>query len=240
VSRVGDAAASLSASIERSLDGIRSLNAVGQHVEEMERALVAAWGESTHPQAQSALSILSEAIVRQNNAVIALDRASELIHEYCVSVLGVEIRRPSDLPELPSVGAAKGKVPQGLTQDTFHQLSRELLDGTEHLNGTVVVQGSRAAGTASPSSDIDFAVLVDQPQFDELVRRRFGTPNPGSAKERKMEHAIRTGKIQAGEAGLGALRRRLQATLGIDVDLSVIRRNGPFDTPPLMGVSRHD
>lgn len=96
----------------------------------------------------------------------------------------------------------------------------------------MVVQGSRAAGTAKPTSDIDFAVRVSPEKFDELIKSRFGTPNPGTAKERTMQHAIETGKIQAGEAGLRPLRKELEQLLGMEVDISIIRRGGPFDNPP--------
>ena len=81
-----------------------------------------------------------------------------------------------------------------------------------------------------------FAVRVSPERFDELISQRFGTPNPGSAKERTMMWAIQAGKIQAGEAGLSGLRRTLEANLGMDVDLSIIRQGGPFDNPPFIGV----
>lgn len=108
-------------------------------------------------------------------------------------------------------------------------------EGTRHIGGDVAVHGSRAAGTAGPNSDIDFAVRVDESRFDELISERFGRPNPGSAKERTMQRAIETGKIQAGELGLSPLRRELKAQLKMKVDLSAIRRGGPFDNPPFIG-----
>ena len=69
-----------------------------------------------------------------------------------------------------------------------------------------------------------------------MIRERFGTPNPGSAKERTMIHAIETGKIQAGEAGLRGLRKELQEITGLDVDISIIRAGGLFDTPPMINL----
>ncbi len=51
-----------------------------------------------------------------------------------------------------------------------------------------------------------------------------------------MEHAIGTGKIQAGEAGLSGIRRELARQLGFDIDLSIIREGGPFDRPPFIEV----
>ena len=47
-----------------------------------------------------------------------------------------------------------------------------------------------------------------------------------------MRHALETGKIQAGEAGLRSLRKALERELGFDVDLSVVLDGGPFDRGP--------
>ncbi|MGB9752828.1 nucleotidyltransferase domain-containing protein [Roseiflexus castenholzii] len=87
-------------------------------------------------------------------------------------------------------------------------------------------------GTARPDSDIDIAIRVSPERFNQLIRERFGTPNPGSAKERTMLHALETGKIQAGEAGLRGLRKSLEERFGYPVDISVIREGGPFDRGP--------
>ncbi len=51
-----------------------------------------------------------------------------------------------------------------------------------------------------------------------------------------MMWAMHTGKIQAGAAGVSGIRRSLEAQLGMDVDLSVIRQGGPFDNPPFIEV----
>jgi len=53
-----------------------------------------------------------------------------------------------------------------------------------------------------------------------------------------MLHALKTGKIQAGELGLGPLRRSLQGDLGMKVDISVVRVGGPFDTGPYIPLGR--
>jgi Nucleotidyltransferase domain len=125
-------------------------------------------------------------------------------------------------------------VPQGLTDEQFAQFAQMTRDGAGNISSDIVVQGSRAAGTAGATSDIDIAVRVDQQQFDDLIQQRFGEPNPDSAKWRTMQHAIETGKIQAGEAGLRWLRKQLESTLGMDVDISVILKNGPFDQGPII------
>ncbi|MEU9447069.1 nucleotidyltransferase domain-containing protein [Streptomyces sp. NPDC048304] len=129
-----------------------------------------------------------------------------------------------------------GVTPQGLTAEQFADAARTVRAGAGHLGDDIVVQGSRASGTARPDSDLDLAIRVSPDRFDELIRQRFGTPNPGSAKERTMLWAMKTGKIQAGEAGVSGVRRALEAQLGMDVDLSVIRQGGPFDNPPFIEV----
>lgn len=66
------------------------------------------------------------------------------------------------------------------------------------------------------------------------INQYFKTPNPGSAKERTMLHAIETGKIQAGEAKLSGLRKELQEIFGMEVDISRIKQGGAFDNPPFI------
>lgn len=135
-----------------------------------------------------------------------------------------------------AIGAIKGpaapkslEIPQGLTEEQFEAMSATVRREAGQISSDIRVQGSRAAGTARPDSDIDIAIRVPKEQFNELVEENFGKPNQGSAKERTMQRAIETGKIQAGEAGLRPLRKTLQSQLGMDVDISVVRIGGPFD-----------
>ena len=123
-------------------------------------------------------------------------------------------------------------VPQGIDPVAFQQAGALVRERAGHLGGEIMVQGSRASGTARPDSDMDIAILVDPDAFDALIKERFKVPNAGSAKERTMQWAEATGKIQSSEAGLRSLRLQLQEVLGVEVDLSVIRRGGPFDQPP--------
>jgi hypothetical protein len=104
-----------------------------------------------------------------------------------------------------------------------------LRSGAGHISDDIVVQGSRAAGTASATSDIDFALRVSTEQFNQIIAQRFGSAMLGTAKGRTMLRAFETGKIQAGEAGLSGLRRQIQLQLGIDTDLSIIEIGGAFD-----------
>lgn len=93
-------------------------------------------------------------------------------------------------------------IPQGLTGAQFDEVTALLHSKTAHIGGDIIVQGSRAVGTEKPTSDIDFGIRVSQQVFDALIQARFGNPTPGTAKERTMQHAIETGKIQTGEVGL--------------------------------------
>ena len=130
-------------------------------------------------------------------------------------------------------------VPQGLSCKQFDEAGRIIRQGRAgEISDDIVVQGSRANGTAKPGSDMDVAVRVSDEEFDRLIKERFGTPNPGSAKERTMQHAIETGKIQAGEAGLRPTGKALKEAIGRDVDISVIRKGGPFDNGPFVEVPK--
>jgi predicted nucleotidyltransferase len=123
-------------------------------------------------------------------------------------------------------------IPQGLTEDQFIEISAEVCARVAHISQDIQVQGSRVIGTAEPDSDLDIAIRVNPERFEQVLSERFGSPKPGSAKERTMQHARKSGKIQAGEAGLRTLRKDLENLLGIEVDISIIRQGGPFDHGP--------
>lgn len=127
-------------------------------------------------------------------------------------------------------------IPQGLNEEQFNSLSKAVTQKANSigLGDDIVVQGSYVTGKAKPNSDIDLAIRLPQEQFDAFLKQRFKSPNPGSAKEKTMLHAIQTGKIQAGEAGLSSFRRQLEGELGMEVDLSVILKQGSFDNGPVI------
>ena len=132
------------------------------------------------------------------------------------------------------VEGGRYSLPQGISQEQFSNASKLLRDRVGDISNDIVVQGSRAKGTAKPTSDIDIALRVSGDKFDSLINQYFKTPNPGSAKERTMLHAIETGKIQAGEAKLSGLRKELQEIFGMEVDISIIKQGGAFDNPPFI------
>jgi len=145
------------------------------------------------------------------------------------------VPRPEKEPPTGTT-ALFGGVPQGLTQEQFDDAGRTIRSRVGNVSSDIVVQGSRATGTAKPDSDIDFAIRVPAAKFDQLIQEKFGTPNPGSAKERTMKHAMETGKIQTGEAGLRPLRKELEDKLKMEVDISIIRKGGPFDSTAVVAV----
>ncbi len=120
-----------------------------------------------------------------------------------------------------------GKLPQGIDKQSFETASKHIRDTVGDISDDIVVQGSRAAGTARADSDIDFAIRVSKDQFDAFIKQYFKTPNPGSA-ERTLLCAIESGKIQASEAKLSGLRKMLKNQFGMNVDISIILKDGPL------------
>lgn len=129
-------------------------------------------------------------------------------------------------------------TPQGLTDEQFTLLSRAVRVATSHLGNDVRVHGSRAAYRARPDSDLDIAIRVSPDEFAAIMREAFGTPKPGSAKERTRRHAMETGKIQAGELKLRSLRQSLGTELGLPVDISVVCIGRSFDRGPWIPLRR--
>ena len=137
------------------------------------------------------------------------------------------------------------KIPQGITEEQFAKASTLIKENAKikEIGGEIFVQGSRAKGTAKPTSDIDFGVRVSVERFDQLIKECFGIPNPGSQAEKTMLHAIETGKIQYGEIKLAgfkigkSFKKLISDVMGkIDIDFSVIKANGPFDVGPFINL----
>lgn len=126
------------------------------------------------------------------------------------------------------------RLPQGISEAHFNEISDLVRTRANDmgLGDDIFVQGSRAAGTARPTSDLDLAIRLSPEDFDNFLfnQSKLSNVNPASASERTLLHAIDTGKIQAGEARLSPLRRQLEGILNMEVDLSVIRAGGKFDS----------
>ncbi len=74
-------------------------------------------------------------------------------------------------------------IPQGLTEETFAVLSAKVRAVVAQTAEDIQVQGSRAAGTARPDSDLDIAIRVTPERFEEILCDRFGSPNAASEGE---------------------------------------------------------
>lgn len=180
-------------------------------------------------------------LVRQSAIALAenVDDVAELLGRQVLLTSGSESFEPFN-PD-SGIGNDDGirqglDVPQGLSDSQFSDVSNIVRARATDLGlgDDIIVQGSRAGGTAKPTSDIDFAIRLPRKKFDDFLNNgsRLASPNPGSALERTRLRAIETGKIQAGEARLSNLRRELERILGIEVDLSIIRAGGKFDRGP--------
>ncbi len=133
------------------------------------------------------------------------------------------------------VGKFGRAIPHGLTSGQFSKLSTMVRSraGELGLGGDIFVHGSRASGRAGVNSDIDIAIRVNSEKFDAiLANSKLGNAVPGSAKSRTQQYAAQNGIIQRGELGLSGFGRQLEREIGMDVDISVIRAGGPFDTGP--------
>ena len=150
------------------------------------------------------------------------------------NVAGVSAGHAQQQANVAHIKTGSGTLPQGISKVKFDEASKLLRDSVGDISNDIVVQGSRANGTAKATSDIDIAIRVSSSKFNELISKYFKSPNPGSAKERTMLHAIETGKIQAGEAKLSGLRKQLQDIFGMEVDISIIKQAGEFDNPPFI------
>lgn len=95
-------------------------------------------------------------------------------------------------------------------------------DSSDVLTGIKLPQGI-SSETFSDASKLIKENIGDI--SDNIVAQ--GSRASETAKERTMLHAIETGKIQAGEAGL----RGLEKIFGIEADISIIEIDGPFDNP---------
>ncbi|WJE54710.1 nucleotidyltransferase domain-containing protein [Bacillus cereus] len=70
-------------------------------------------------------------------------------------------------------GANGLKIPQGLTEEQFSNMSNLLKSEFGNISDDIFVQGSRAGGTAKLTSDIDIGVRVSEEQFEGLVKKNL-------------------------------------------------------------------
>ncbi len=154
-------------------------------------------------------------------------------------------KRDTGATTLGSVAGARAvdrlrTTPQGLTDAQLTDTSKIVHGKAQDmgLGKDVVAQGSRAAGTAKPTSDLDLGIRVGPEKFNDFLNNqsKLSSPNPGSSAARTRDYSIENGIIQRGEARLSPTGKALEGRLGMDVDLSVIRKGGNFDNGATMAV----
>ena len=123
-------------------------------------------------------------------------------------------------------------IPQGITPQQFDNISRAVRRVMDErgLGDDAFVMGSRAAGTAKPSSDIDIGIRVSPDKFNEEIERAF--KNSQNARARTKDVSIRDGRIHSGEAGFDDLKTEISKLLGVTrdkVQISIIKKGGKFD-----------
>jgi len=131
-------------------------------------------------------------------------------------------------------------TPQGVSPRQFDLMSAKIRAKAAGLGlgDDIVVQGSRARGTAKAGSDIDIGIKVSEEKFLEFINSKRSTlSNPTSSNMDTRLHALEKGIIHSGEARLTPLRKELESHFGMDVDLSIIQRGGQFDNGPQLPLS---
>ena len=80
---------------------------------------------------------------------------------------------------------------------------------------------------------MDVKIVVDEATFQKHWEAAFGTKNPGSAQWKTGQHALEVGKINAKQASIRGVRDDIKAASELQrVDLSIILKDGQFDTKP--------
>ena len=123
-------------------------------------------------------------------------------------------------------------LPQGLDRAQATQAADLIRRRAAHYGDDVVVQGSRAGYSVRPGSDIDIGMRVSPERFEQVIRARYSDVHEGPALDKFVAERMEHGIIHSRRAGLHPVVREIQRTVGCRVDLSVIRRGGPFDTEP--------
>ena len=89
-----------------------------------------------------------------NNPVRYFDPSG---HQKKPNCPGTEGEAATDKQPGVEIESSRYSLPQGISQEQFSNASKLLRDRVGDISGDIVVQGSRAKGTAKPTSDIDIA-----------------------------------------------------------------------------------
>ncbi|GAA4602551.1 putative nucleotidyltransferase [Actinoplanes octamycinicus] len=148
-----------------------------------------------------------------------------------------------DLVQGAVEAAAKNvrQVPQGLTDRQFNKLARgarQLRRQAGLPDGDLVVQGSRARGTARAGSDLDVALRVDEQTFFDLSEQMLSRARLGTKlRERMLRRIRKNGQLSSFDLGHDFQNLRhtlLDPESPYDVQFSVLQIGGKLDTGPFI------
>ena len=135
------------------------------------------------------------------------------------------------------------KIPQGFSEKEFEDFSeaaKKLVEKQKLPNGELLIQGSRANGTARIDSDIDVMYRVNEETYNEFTTNRIESVHAGSALQKKLIKEAAKGKFgryQISETFNKDYYDILVPNSPIkDIDFSIIKKDSPFDKGPLIEI----
>lgn len=127
---------------------------------------------------------------------------------------------------------AVGNLPEGVTRAQADEARQLIRAQAGHYGDDVIVQGCRAEYRAEGICDIDIGLRVSPEEFTRIHRERFVGKVPTRPEKDAMVNSAKNGIVHTNRAGMKSLWEDLEEALGMDVDISVIRRGGAFDQEP--------
>ena len=145
-------------------------------------------------------------------------------------------------PERDPSTTSRLSRPQGMSPlqwQRFKRAVRRLARAANLPPGELAVHGSRASGTARPSSDFDIILRVDADIFFDFATARIASVRPNTRLHRTLLRAARAGKLSRFDIA-PSFNKLLRNTLPsrFDVDFSIIRVGSKFDNGPFIPIGR--
>jgi uncharacterized Zn-binding protein involved in type VI secretion/predicted nucleotidyltransferase len=133
-------------------------------------------------------------------------------------------------------------IPQGFSKQQFAKFKRSVRQVAKEAGlpeGELVVQGSRAKGTAKSGSDIDIALRVEEGKFFDFAQQRIGSVRPGTKLHKTLLKAARKGKLSKFDISPEfnqILGRGLESKSPYQIDFSIIKKGSTYDTGPFIPI----
>ena len=142
-------------------------------------------------------------------------------------------------------GSGSGRtIPQGFTQKEFDIFSEDVIRFAQNNNlpnGKLMIHGSRAKGTATPTSDIDIILRVDQSTFDAFAAQRLSTIPEGTRLYKTIMKAVGKQKLSvfdiSKDFGKNLHNDLIPLSPIKNIDFSIIVEGSPFDKGPFIDIN---